>query len=1155
MTQRKMGWWAVGVVLVAGVGFLLTTDVATDLVKDQAKAAVRDMLGGELVLGGVSGNPLRGYTVTEVALNKDEAPLFQADRIALEVSLFALLRGGAVISDVEIVGAQADADRLGKFFSTLKTSEGGGASPVDRVTFVDSVLTTSVGTVEASRVALSLGGPAVGVELDVRWKGPGKTALPLTGKGEFLLQGDALSISGLDLGVGKGRIRLSGAVLPDLAVEGSLEGLDAAEVGALWPETEGAFQGRLSLTLQSGGTWQTPRISGDATLEGGSFSGVVVDKASGRFVFTPEVLKLAGLEASLFGATLRGNLVLGLRNLPPEVNLQMRGSQVDLARMATAFPALGEVQGMVDKISLDLKGSGPALDGRVTFVAPSLRGRGQTLEQVAGDVKIRGGNTLHIAARARGFGAPLTLSGTATLGKRLGLNLEFKGTKLDLARLGALFPDAKALKPSGEINAAVTIKGNPEAPQIAGSVSAPQISLAGETLGKPAVNFALRGTTLVVNSATVAWKGSLFSGSGQVGGLGGKSVTLDLKGKGDPLALDPLAGSFPALKDLALKGAGILSWSAKGSPENLAVGGSLSWKTLRALGSLEARELDLRASGRFAGGKPALEGPLTLQAARLAWAGAGVDRPVVALRAEGNRLVVEKGEGNVAGGALSLAGAVTLPGKPGDGGTIDLQGSLRERGLERLGKELGLPVTLGGKGSVKFAVGGTPEKPSFTLDGEFPSVAAEGISLENATVAVEGTPAEIRLTSAKATVESIPLALSGTFRPGAQGYVMDLTGEGKGLDLASLLRRVPALKGKGVEGVLDVRFALKGAPGALEGSGELSSAQLGALGFRATKLAAPFSVKKNILAAPAIKALFYGGQAALGFRMNLDSMGWELQTTLNDMDLGAMLQAASQAKGTVSGTADVDFKAKGNASKGDFSGKGLFQAREGAVTGYPWVDLLATVYGASGVRYQTLKAPFSVQGTQLTLLEGTKAVPREGDPLYRSLGAAGTVGPNEKLNLAVKGNVNVQVINALMGGVQGGLLGGLVAGGSVQDALKNALKGLTDAGSKQDFRDVSFTLGGTTGSPKVSQLQVGGGAAKDEDVSSPAPEKPAPAPGKTIEVPGGEITLPVPDVLVPDADKPAPGTEEPPPDAEPTAAPKLEDALKDALLDTLFKQN
>lgn len=1155
MAQRKMGWWALGALLVAGVGFLLSTNVATDLVKDQAQSAVREALEAELSLGGVSGNPLRGYTVTQVALEKGGEKLFEADRISLAVSLLAFLRGGAVISDVEIAGARGDADRLGRFFSTLKPTGGGGSSPVDRVTFVDSVLTTPVGTVEASRVGLSVGGPEVGVDLDVRWKGPGKTPLPLSGKGKFLFQEDTLAISELDLLVGKGRIRLQGSVLPELGVEGTLEGLDAAEVGALWPETEGAFQGQLSLALQSGGTWQAPRISGDATLEGGKFSGVVVNRASGRFSFTPALLKVAGLEASLFGASLRGSLVLGLRNLPPDVTLQMRGTQVDLAQMAGAFPALGDLRGVVEKISLDLKGSGPALDGRMTFVAPSVSARGQTLAQLVGDVKIREGKTLHIAARAQGFGSPLTLSGTASLGKKIGLDLEFKGTKLDLARLESLFPEARELKPRGEASVAVTLKGDPGAPQISGSVSAPQIVLAGETLSKPVVKFAaLRGNTLAVNAASLTWKGGVFSASGNVGGLGGKAVTLDLKGKGESLALENLAGAFPALKSAGVKGAGALTWSAKGTPEKLLVEGALFWKSLRALGQLEARELEIRAAGRLAGGKPALEGPLTLQAARLAWAGAGVDRPVVALRAEGNRLVVEKGEGSVAGGALSLGGAVTLPGKPGEPEALDLQGSLRDLGLERLGKDLGLAVTLGGKGSVKFAVTGTPENPSFTLDGEFPLVTAEGVSLENTTVAVEGRREEIRLTSAKATVESVPLALSGTFRPGAQGYVMNLTGEGKGLDLASLLRRVPALKDKDVQGRVNVNFALKGSPAALEGSGELSSERVGLLGLSATNLKAPFSVQKNILAAPAIKALFHGGNASLGFRMNLDSLGWELQTALDGADLGAILQAVSKASGSVSGTADLDFKGKGNVSKGDFSGKGLFQAREGAVTGYPWVDLLASLHGASGVRYQTLKAPFSVQGTQLTLQEGTKAIPQPGDPLYRSLAAQGTVGPDEKLNLAVKGSVNAQVLNALMGGVQGGLLKGLGGGASVQDVLKGALKGLTDAGSKQDFRDVSFTVGGSTQSPKVSNLQVESKAPGQEEGAAPSPEKPAPAPEKTISLPGG-IEVPLPDGILPEGPKPSPEDGQAPVEAEPTAAPNLEDTIKDAVLDTLFKQN
>ncbi|HOU32085.1 MAG TPA: DUF3971 domain-containing protein [Synergistaceae bacterium] len=1152
MARKKVVGLVIGALLAVVVGGVFFVDGATDLVKDQAQSAVRDSLGGELLLGDVTGNPLRGYTVTRVALEKDGVTLFEADRISLAVSLLAFLRGGAIISDVEIAGARGDADRLGRFFATIKGEGGGGSSLVGRVTFSDSVLTTPAGTLLASRARISLGGSTVALELDGRWQGPGKTPLSLSGKGTLAFQGDALAVAELDLRVGQGKVLLQGSVLPELGLWGTVEGLEGSEVGALWPETEGALRGRLSLAIQSGGTWKNPRISGDATLEGGKFSGVTVDRASGRFSFTPALLKVAGIEASVFGASLRGTLALGLRNLPPTVALQMRGAKGDLAQVAQAFPALGDLQGMVEKISLDLKGSGSALEGRMTLVAPSLSGRGHKLEQVAADVKLRDGKTFHVAARAQGFGSPLTLSGTASWGKKIDMNLEFKATRLDLARLEALFPELRELKPRGEASVAVTLKGDPGAPQISGIVSAPQIILAGETLSKPVVKFALRGNTLAVNAASLTWKGGVFSASGSVGGLGGKGVTLDLKGKGEALALENLAGAFPALKGSGVKGTGTLSWKASGSPEKILVEAALSWKSLRALDQLGVSDLEIRGSGRVTGGKPALEGPLTLRAARLAWAGAGVDRPTLALRAEGNRLVVERGEGRIAGGSLALSGTAKLPERAGEEGALDFKGSIRDLGLGALGKDLGLPVALGGQGTVNFSLGGGLAAPRFALDATFPTVTVEGAALADASVSLEGTPGEIRLTSARGAVEGTPFSFSGMMRPGPQGYALDLKGSGEGLDLASLLRRVPALRDKGIQGKMNLRFFLKGTPGALEGSGELTSERVGFLGLSATGVKAPFSVQKNVLAAPAIKALFHGGDAALGLRMNLGTGGWELQAALAEVDLGATLRALSQASGTVGGTATVDFKGKGNAFKGEFSGKGLFQSREGAVTGYPWVNLVATLHGASGVRYQLLKAPFSVQGAQLTLQEGTKAVPWEGDPLYRSLEAQGTVGPEGKLNLAVKGVVNAQVLNALTGGVQGGLLEGIGGGASVKDILKGALKGFADGGAKQDFRAVSLKVGGRAASPKISDLQVESKAPGQGDGASPSPEKPAPAPEKTISLPGG-IEVPLPDGILPEGPKPSPEEGQAPVEAEPTAAPNLEDAIKDAVLDTLFK--
>ena len=226
MARKKVVGLVVGALLAVVVGGVFLIDGATDLVKEQAQSAVRDSLGGELLLGSVSGNPLRGYTVTRVALEKDGMLLFEADRISLAVSLLAFLRRGAIISDVEVAGARGDADRLGRFFATIKAEGGGGSSPVGRVTFSDSVLTTPAGTLLASRARISLGKSTVALELDGRWQGPGKTPLPLSGKGLFAFQGDALAVSELDLRVGQGKVQLQGNVLPELGVWGTVEGLE-----------------------------------------------------------------------------------------------------------------------------------------------------------------------------------------------------------------------------------------------------------------------------------------------------------------------------------------------------------------------------------------------------------------------------------------------------------------------------------------------------------------------------------------------------------------------------------------------------------------------------------------------------------------------------------------------------------------------------------------------------------------------------------------------------------------------------------------------------------------------------------------------------------------------------------------------------------------
>jgi len=118
----------------------------------------------------------------------------------------------------------------------------------------------------------------------------------------------------------------------------------------------------------------------------------------------------------------------------------------------------------------------------------------------------------------------------------------------------------------------------------------------------------------------------------------------------------------------------------------------------------------------------------------------------------------------------------------------------------------------------------------------------------------------------------------------------------------------------------------------------------------------------------------------------------------------------------------------------------------------------------------------------------------EGDPLYRFISAMGPVGPENKLDLSCKGNVNIRVLNALLGGAAGGIS----SAGDLAGMLSGALQGAGGQMKKDDFRDVSLKIGGTFDKPKVSNINVQKKEAPQEEqtLEEPVKEK---SPDKTIQ--------------------------------------------------------
>ncbi|MBN1333448.1 MAG: hypothetical protein JW971_06765, partial [Synergistales bacterium] len=143
---------------------------------------------------------------------------------------------------------------------------------------------------------------------------------------------------------------------------------------------------------------------------------------------------------------------------------------------------------------------------------------------------------------------------------------------------------------------------------------------------------------------------------------------------------------------------------------------------------------------------------------------------------------------------------------------------------------------------------------------------------------------------------------------------------------------------------------------------------------------------------------------------------------------------------------------------------------------------------------ESVYAPFILETGRVILQKDTLAQAFEGDPLYRFMKAEGPVGPEAELDLSCQGNVNLQLLNVIMGGAAGGI----TSEKSLEGILKGVIQGAGGEMEKADFRDISFKVGGTFSKPSVSGLKIAAPpesapAEKPEEIAPEVPESPSPS--------------------------------------------------------------
>ena len=106
----------VGLFIVIGLAGLVligaSVDFAGDLVVREAGKAVKELMGADLTVDGISGNPIKGFTTGKITLSEEGRQIFSAGFLEVKINLMSLLSKSPKVSVLSVGGVDMDADAL-----------------------------------------------------------------------------------------------------------------------------------------------------------------------------------------------------------------------------------------------------------------------------------------------------------------------------------------------------------------------------------------------------------------------------------------------------------------------------------------------------------------------------------------------------------------------------------------------------------------------------------------------------------------------------------------------------------------------------------------------------------------------------------------------------------------------------------------------------------------------------------------------------------------------------------------------------------------------------------------------------------------------------------------------------------------------------------
>ena len=160
---------AIFIVLIAGGGFVLTKmNFLGEFVQGKVEEAAEKQLNLKVTMSPLQGNPVTGFTTSNVEISRSGDKLLYIRNIGVDISLPSVLSGSPRVSLIGLDGVDTSLKALQELMpKSEKKSDGPTDIPIDTVMISDSTLRTEWGTInfKPSRIRIK---NSLNYDLDVK---------------------------------------------------------------------------------------------------------------------------------------------------------------------------------------------------------------------------------------------------------------------------------------------------------------------------------------------------------------------------------------------------------------------------------------------------------------------------------------------------------------------------------------------------------------------------------------------------------------------------------------------------------------------------------------------------------------------------------------------------------------------------------------------------------------------------------------------------------------------------------------------------------------------------------------------------------------------------------------------------------------------------